>query len=186
MVALVSHDSSPPSLPAEALSGFAFASRAFDTGVVPREGSACAPSFFIEPAAPVRDDVAALGCSDVVGFDEAVVAAEDPYAETPARVALVGLDEPASSWVADWAEDVEQVRRSLTIRRADGVEVTMVATLAAFGAMVPTSLAVESIRARACRAILRSGVHPRAEVDAALGVHFATVPDEGSAPMPPA
>jgi hypothetical protein len=135
----------------------------------------------LEPAS-VFCELGTLHCRDVIGFDEAIVAAEDPYAETPARIALVGLDGSATTWVARWAEDVEQVRRSLTIRRADGAEFTMVATLATYGTSVPVSLAVESIRVQRVRAILRSGVHPRAEVEAALGLHLATTAADDAPP----
>jgi hypothetical protein len=109
-----------------------------------------------------------IGCGDVIGFHEAVLAAQDPHAPTPLRLALVRPDQGAEAWLERWAEDDVQVRRRLTVRRADGVEVTLVATLASFGGGVSPSLAVESIRLFATRAILRSGVHPRAEVEAAL------------------
>jgi hypothetical protein len=109
-----------------------------------------------------------VGCRDVPGFREAVVAAKDPRAPTPARIALVGPDDAASAWLERWAEDVEQVRRHLTVRRADGAEITLVATIASFGEGIPTSLAVESIGPLGGGGVLRSGVHPRAEVDAAL------------------
>lgn len=109
-------------------------------------------------------------CRDVHGFDDALVSAEDPRAPTPARLVLVAPDERIAAWLERWAEDVEQVRRQLTVRRSDGAEITLVATLAAFGDGVPTSLAVESIRPLSGRAILRSGVHPRAEVEAALAL----------------
>jgi hypothetical protein len=45
--------------------------------------------------------------------------------------------------------------------------VTLVATIASFGRGVATSLSVESVRAR-CGEIQRSGVHSRAEIEAAL------------------
>jgi hypothetical protein len=129
-----------------------------------------ARGFFLESARAGSADDHAFCCRDVIGFDEALVASEDPYAETPARLALVGLDDSATAWVAGWAEDVEQVRRRITIRRGDGAEITMVATLATYGPSVPVSLSVESIRVQRTRSILRSGVHPRAEVEAALGL----------------
>lgn len=112
--------------------------------------------------------VTPLGFRDVHGFREAMIAAEDPRAPTPTRLDLAGPDEAAAAWLESWAEDVEQVRRRLTVRRFDAVEITLVATLASFGDGIATSLAVESIRSDAGGAILRSGVHPRAEVDAAL------------------
>jgi hypothetical protein len=111
-----------------------------------------------------------LRCRDVHGFAEALLSAEDPRAPTPSRLAVVGPDEGALAWLEQWAEDVDQVRRHLTVRRDDGAEVTLVATLATFGSHLPASLAVESIRARSGGAIHRSGVHPRAEVEAALAL----------------
>jgi hypothetical protein len=71
------------------------------------------------------------------------------------------------------------VRRRLTVRRADGAEVSLLATLASFGCGVATSLAVESIQPLAGGAILRSGVHSRAEVEAALAEY--DVADDGGA-----
>jgi len=140
----VPHDSPPPTAsPAEAQRGF----------VVVHTG----PS--LHPPVTFRD---------VYGFREAMLAAEDPRAPTPPRLDLAGPDDAAAVWLEQWAEDVEQVRRRLTVRRFDDVEIIVVATLASFGSGVPTSLAVESIRSQATLAILRSGVHPRAEVDAAL------------------
>lgn len=112
---------------------------------------------------------------NVVGFRNAVLAA-DPRAPAPPRLDLAGPDDEAAAWLSRWAEDVDQVRRRLTVRRFDAVEVTVVATLASFGEGIATSLAVESIRARAGGAILRSGVHPRAEVDAALALAPADLP----------
>ena len=103
-----------------------------------------------------------------------MLAAEDPRAPTPARLVLVGPDEETCAWLDRWSEDVEQVRRRLTLRRADGLEVSLVATLASFGCGVATSLAVESIQPLAGGAILRSGVHSRAEVEAALADYDVT------------
>ena len=122
--------------------------------------------------APVGHDeqAAPLGVREVHGFREAMLAAEDPRAPTPVRLALAGPDDAAATWLERWSEDVEHVRRRLTVRRCDGVEITLIATLASFGEGIATSLAVESIRSRAGGAILRSGVHPRAEVDAALAL----------------
>jgi hypothetical protein len=117
----------------------------------------------------------------VSGFREAVAAAQDPRAPTPLRLSLVSPDEEAAAWLERWSEDVEQVRRRVTVRRADGVEITVVATLASYGDGVPTSLAVESIRPLQGGAILRSGVHPRAEVEAAIAHYEAS---RGGAPAP--
>jgi hypothetical protein len=116
-----------------------------------------------------------LGCREVRGFHEAALASRAPRAAPPARLVLVGLDEAGLSWVAVWAEDCELVRRSITIRRLlDDVEVTAVATLASYGYGVDTALAVESIAsapASECGvpSLLRSGVHPKATIDALLG-----------------
>jgi hypothetical protein len=130
-------------------------------------------------AHPDREGGFALRCGDVIGFCEAVLAAEDPRAPTPARLVLVGPDEETFAWLDRWSEDVEQVRRRLTVRRADGAEVSLLATLASFGCGVATSLAVESIQPLAGGAILRSGVHSRAEVEAALAEY--DVADDGGA-----
>jgi hypothetical protein len=180
MVGAVQHDSSPPSLDAEASEASIGAAIASDHALPWR--LARAHAYSLEPAGAFCGELGTLHCRDVVGFDDALEAAEDAYAETPARVALVGLDPSATAWVARWAEDVEQVRRNLTIRRADGAEVTMVATVATYGPSVPVSLAVESIRVQSTRAILRSGVHPRAEVEAALGLHLATTASDDVTP----
>jgi hypothetical protein len=135
----------------------------------------------------------------VSGFREAVVAAQDPRAPTPQRLAIVSPDEAGAAWLERWAEDVEQVRRRVALRRADGVEITVVATLASYGDGIPTSLAVESIRPLQGGAILRSGVHPRAEVEAAIAHYEASRsaapgwapppnpgPSWGTDPQPPA
>ncbi len=118
----------------------------------------------------------ACACRDVHGFREAMLAAQDPRAPTPSRLALVSPDEDAAAWLDRWAQDVDQVRRRIAVRRADGVEITLVATLASYGEGVPTSLAVESIRPLQGGAILRSGVHPRAEVEAAIALYEAGRP----------
>jgi hypothetical protein len=113
----------------------------------------------------------ACSCHDVYGFPEAVQAAVDPRAPTPLRLGLVGPDESASAWLDRWAEDPVQIHRRVALRRADGVEITLVATLASYGEGVPTSLAVESILPIQGGAILRSGVHPRVEVEAAIAFY---------------
>jgi len=127
-----------------------------------------APSGFAIEAGGER-----LACREVRSFAEAVVAARDALAPAPARLEIDGLDRAASAWVERWAEDAEQVRRSLSIRRgADGAEVTIIATLASHGYGVPTSLAVESVRARGSNDIVRSGVHLRVDVDAVLAARL--------------
>ena len=114
----------------------------------------------------------ALSCGDVPGFREALLAAYDPQAPLPQRLGLVGPDRAMSAWLATWAEDTVRVRRTLTVeRRLDGKKITAVATLSSYGGGVETSLAVESITAswrRGARPRTRSGVHARAQLDAAL------------------
>lgn len=134
-------------------------------------------AFAVHTGAP-RESYA---CGDVRGFGEAIAAADDPRAPLPPRLALASPSRPLAAWLDRWAEDVEQVRRTLTIRRlADGRGVTVVATIASFGPGVETSLAVESIsppwEEGGPSIILRSGIHPRAAVEAALGLR---VSDEG-------
>jgi RNA polymerase sigma factor (sigma-70 family) len=87
-----------------------------------------------------------LRCREVYGFGEAVLAAKNWRMPLPSRLVLDTPDEAAAAWLERWAEDAEQVRRRFTLRRADGVEVTLIATIASFGAGEPTSLVVESIR----------------------------------------
>jgi hypothetical protein len=138
MVDRVSHDSSPPPLvddPAPASDLLSDHAEPVMSGIGMQRG-------FVLVSAT---DEAALRCRDVVGFRDAVIAAEDPRAPTPARLALVGPDEETCAWLDRWSEDVEQVRRRLTLRH-DGAEISLVATLASFGAGVATSLAVESIQ----------------------------------------
>jgi hypothetical protein len=115
-----------------------------------------------------------LGCREVRGFHEAAGAARDPRATPPSRLVLIGLDEGARAWVSAWSEDSERVRRTLTIRRMlDDLTLTAVATLASFGRGVETALALESVSADEGdglpAALLRSGVHPKAIIEAALG-----------------
>jgi hypothetical protein len=121
----------------------------------------------------VEDAEQPLGCRHVLGFRDAVVAAQDPAAPAPARLVLVAPDEATHAWLARWAEDDQQVRRTLTIcRRLDDTKVTAVATLAAFGHGTDTSLAIESLRLPwRKKSIVRSGVHPKAFLDAILSRH---------------
>ena len=112
-----------------------------------------------------------LLCGDVQGFREASVAAVEPRAMAPQRLVIIAPEPPMTDWLAEWAEDSERVRRTISIgRRFDGREITIVATLASYGYGVETSLLVESIRAKSEELeIFRSGVHSIAEVEAALG-----------------
>lgn len=127
------------------------------------------------------DGAPPLWCREVRGFHRAAVAAVDPDATPPAQLVLVGLDETARAWLATWAEDSEQVRRTMTIRRLlDEREATAVVTLASYGYGVETALAVESISVHTGEgpaAILRSGVHTKEEIDAMLAVLTTAVPE---------
>ena len=115
-----------------------------------------------------------VGCREVRGFHEAVMAAEDELAEAPPRLWLSGLDDDARAFIEAWSEDCERVRRTLSIRRLlDDRELTAVVTLASYGPGVETSLSLESLTpgpVGAIPALLRSGVHPRATVEAVLGL----------------
>jgi len=116
------------------------------------------------------DDASALVCRDIRGFREAMIAAADPHAPMPGRLALVVPDAEMSEWLRRWSEDSDRIRRTLRIRRLfDGRDVTVVGTLASYGSGVDTSLCVESITTafRPCT-LVRSGVHPKAALDAAL------------------
>ena len=111
------------------------------------------------------------------GFEDAVDAAVDPRSVPPLRLVLVAPDDETTTWLERWAEDAEQVRRALVIRRVGGgEEVAVIVTLASHGYGVPTSLAVESVRAREDGVILRSGVHLKADVALALALHDAHAP----------
>lgn len=128
------------------------------------------------------DDGSTLGCSEVHGFHEAASAARDAGALAPARLVLVGLDDDAQTWVDAWAEDSERVRRTITLRRLlDDRAVTVVVTLSSYGYGVETALALESITpgcADGIPMLLRSGVHPKAMVQALLLGHAPPPPSE--------
>ncbi len=114
----------------------------------------------------------ALGCVDVRGFRDALMAARDPRVAAPQRFVLIGPDASAASWLDAWAEDVAQVRRDIVLSRAfDGEEILAVVTIAAHGYGVETSLAIESLSAARLSSsddIFRSGVHLKADIEAAL------------------
>lgn len=137
------------------------------------------------PAAPSRradrsrgfvvevEGVGELGCTDVRGFREGALAAVDPRAAAPSRLLLVGPEADLDAWLLSFAEDTEQVRRTLTIiRRFDGKAIRAVVTISAYGYGVETSLAVESVAAPRSEGddeeIFRSGVHLKADIAAAL------------------
>jgi hypothetical protein len=129
-------------------------------------------------ALEVGDTERPLGCRHVLGFREAVVAAQDPAAPAPARLVIVAPDPATDDWLARWSEDDTQVRRTLTIcRRRDNSKVTAVATIAAYGHGTDTSLAIESVTLPwRRRSIVRSGVHPKAFLEAVLALQRASEP----------
>jgi hypothetical protein len=120
-------------------------------------------------------------CRDVRGFGEALSAARDPRAPAPQRLVIVAPDHAMAAWLDTWAEDAERVRRAVVVRRrVDAAGVSAVATLASHGYGVPTSLAVESISTGDDRDMfLRSGVHPKVDVAAALARLDRGEPDPG-------
>ena len=77
------------------------------------------------------------------------------------------------------------MRRRLAVRRADGVEVTLVAARVV-GEGVATSLVVESIRLLDENVLRRSGVHSRAEVEATLAQHDESGPNPWAPSQPAA
>lgn len=104
-------------------------------------------------------------CDEVPGFCEAAAAARDPGAPWPLRLGLIAPNQATREFLERWAEDTDCVRRTITIRRVlDGTRVTAVATIAAHGSGIATSLAVESVASNGERRMLRSGVHPKAVV----------------------
>lgn len=117
----------------------------------------------------IEGETAPLWCEDARGFSDALDAAIDGDKPAPARLVLVGADDPTVRWLDEWAEDVEHVRRTITLhRRDDAEEVTLVATLASHGYGIDTSLALESVQSSTSGELLRSGVHLRGAVEAAL------------------
>jgi hypothetical protein len=115
------------------------------------------------------DATAPLPCRLVLGFREALLAAEDPAVVMPARLVIVEPDVMTDDWLARWSEDDEQVRRTVTICRThDATKVTAVVTIASYGRGTATSLAVESVTLPQRRRIVRSGVHPKSFLDAVL------------------
>jgi hypothetical protein len=139
-----------------------------------------------------------FNCGDVRGFREASVAAVDPRAAAPQRLVIVAPEPELLAWLEAWAEDSEQIRRTLTIcRRFDTRAIDTVATIGSFGYGVETSLTIESVTAGRSdggfapattaaaaavaataakpppRAILRSGVHLKVDVEAVLARYDA-------------
>lgn len=84
-----------------------------------------------------------------------------------------------TAFLARWSEDEACVRRTLAIRRLfDDKQVIAVVTLSSFGHGVEASLAVESVALDADDLEVlfgRSGVHPKATVDAALRSLYGSV-----------
>lgn len=130
-----------------------------------------------------------LPCKLVRGFQQAIVAAQDPRTPMPSRLVIVSPEVVTFDWLAAWSEDDQQVRRTLGIRRrSDGATVIAVVTLAAFGYATPTSLTVESLTlpSQGLR-IVRSGVHPKSFLDTIRTLHkratqSSTSNDERSEP----
>jgi hypothetical protein len=124
-----------------------------------------------------------MSCDEVRGFPEALLAAYDPTVPVPSRLNLAGPSADMSHWLAGWAEDADQVRRTIMIRRrADGTKIMTVATLASYGAGTETSLAVESVTVPWRRGgAVRSGVHPKATIPAPS----TTAPQTKSPTEPP-
>lgn len=130
----------------------------------------------------VEGAIAPLPCKLVRGFQEAVVAAQDPRTPMPTRLVIMSPEVATFEWLAAWSEDEQQVRRTLTIRRrSDGATVIAVVTLAAFGHATHTSLTVESLTLPSQRRrIVRSGVHPKSFLDA-IRAHYKRSVQHGAA-----
>lgn len=126
-----------------------------------------------------NDGTAGYRCGDVRGFREALVAADDPRAQVPQRLVLRVPDHAMTQFLARWSEDEACVRRTLSIRRLfDDKHVMAVVTLSSFGHGVEPSLSIESVALDADDLEVlfgRSGVHPKATVDAALRSLYGSV-----------
>jgi hypothetical protein len=115
------------------------------------------------------DTTQRMGCLDVRGFADALLAADDATVALPSRLNLVDPSDAACDWLTRWSEDTEQVRRTIMVRRrCDGMRLMAVVTLSSYGAGTETSLAVESATMPWRPAgTVRSGVHPKATIDQA-------------------
>jgi hypothetical protein len=115
----------------------------------------------------------ALGCGEILGFREAVIAAGDPRAQAPLRLGVLATSIELDAWLDGWSEDDVQVRRAITVRRClDNKAVTVIATLASHGYGVDPSIAVESVmapRRSSPPRISRSGTYQKVDVAMALG-----------------
>lgn len=151
--------------------------------------------FTLELAGPLAEGRAGgeLTCVDVRGFRDAALAAAEARVMAPLRLVIIGPTGDLGALLDTWAEDAEQVRRTLLIsRRFDGRAFRVVATIAAHGYGVETSLAVESLSPPdddGEHEIFRSGVHLKINIEAALAryreeaqadddLFFATLDDE--------
>lgn len=110
--------------------------------------------------------------AEIHGFREALLASIDARAPMPERLALLVPDERARVWLAGWAEDAGQVRRTVTLRRLfDERALVAVVTLSTYGHGVDAALSVESVvptDAQPESWLRRSGVYSCVEVEAAL------------------
>jgi hypothetical protein len=113
-----------------------------------------------------------FACVDVRGFRDAALASTEARAAAPLRLVIVAPTVDLGAFLETWAEDVEQVRRTLLIsRRFDGRAFRVVATIITHGCGVETALAVESLSPPdddGAHEIFRSGVHLKINVEAAL------------------
>jgi hypothetical protein len=119
-----------------------------------------------------------LPCRRVGGFQEAIVAAQDPRLPIPRRLVLVSPEVATFDWLAAWSEDDQQVRRTLRIRRScDGATIIAVVTLAAFGQATHTALTIESLTLPSQgRRVVRSGVHPKSFLASIRSYHRRSLP----------
>jgi hypothetical protein len=118
-------------------------------------------------------DGVTLSCGEIQGFRDSLVAATDPRAQAPLRLAILGATIELDAWLDTWSEDDTQVRRTITIRRRlDDKAITVIATLASHGFGVDPSLAVESVvtpRGSQPPKLHRSGTYLKVDVAATLG-----------------
>lgn len=137
-----------------------------DGGAPGRESGSRSRRFVVEV-----DDDGPFEVGEVRGFRAALLAAEDAAAPMPRRLVFARPDDELRQYLACWSEDSERVRRGFTIGGREG-RLLAVVTLSSFGPGVEPSLAIESLTP-ACDApgalFRRSGVHPKVDVDAALG-----------------
>ena len=93
-----------------------------------------------------EDAHAVLRCRDLRGFSAVAAACRDTSMTTPERLVIVLPDLAMEDWLASWAEDVGQARRSIVATRAsDGSDARLVGTLLAYGYGVETVIRVERV-----------------------------------------